>query len=121
MGLAEQLRQLVGGEDELLLRPLVGGVVDLGVKRVDDQRPVHLHRLLFIGAVEEHASAKPAHAGLAGLMHDRIGPERDNPLGRIGGLFLALPGKPRVEVPRRTSGRHQQQQRQQRLAERAFE
>lgn len=91
--LAELLRELFGGENELLFRRLLPGITLIRVKGIDDQCAIHFDRLRFLRAVEVNAAAKPAHGGLSLLVHDRVGPEPDDPPGRDRFLLDLFPRK----------------------------
>ncbi|MGM0485447.1 MAG: hypothetical protein ACQESR_01610 [Planctomycetota bacterium] len=91
--LAQVFRELFGGENELLFRRLSRGITLIRVKGIDDQCAIHFDRLRFLRAVEVNAAAKPAHGGLALLVHDRVGPETDDPFRRDRFLVGFVPRK----------------------------
>ncbi len=61
-GMAEVVRQLLGGKDVFLFGSLLGRIVSLGIERIDDDRAVHFDRLVLVLAVEEDSSPKSANA-----------------------------------------------------------
>ncbi|MHB8955727.1 MAG: hypothetical protein ACYC4U_22340 [Pirellulaceae bacterium] len=94
------LRQFVGRKDIFLLGTLMGGINAVGIKDVDHQSAVDLHRLGLIFGIEKESAAKTTDARLSRLMQNRVGPEGHDALGRHQ-FVVVLPWEPHfVEVQR---------------------
>jgi hypothetical protein len=101
--------KLVGSEHELLLRLLAAGIMSIGIKGIDNYRPVHFDRFGLFVSIEEHTPTKTAQGRLTLLMQYGVRPEGDDLLRRQELFFVILPGQARdSQVERSATGRQQE-------------
>jgi hypothetical protein len=88
--------ELIGGEHELLLRPLLRRVVMVGVKRIDDQGAIDFDGIPVIFPVEEDAPAKTTHGRVPRMVQYRVRPEGDQAGRQLMFVLFVLPRQPHL-------------------------
>ena len=78
-------------EHELLLR-LNRGVTPIGVEYVNRQGTIDLDRVLFVFTKEVESATETPHAGVAHLIHDRVGPHSCHRFRILWFLVVKEPG-----------------------------
>jgi hypothetical protein len=72
---------------------------------VNGQCALDLDRILFVLFVEHQPASEAALRRLAGLIHDRVGPQRHDLRGRTRLVVRERPEGRRLELQRRAAGR----------------